>query len=71
MMDYIVSILNFIILIPVLVYDKFIEIIYCYNIGHKFELVRDIKFSKDKNIRWNGVKIVKCKNCHRTKLIWY
>lgn len=62
------SLLKTILYLPIELYYKIIEIIYCNNKGHKFDIIKDIEF---KNSKYKGVKIIVCKHCKKTKMMWY
>lgn len=67
----VINILNFIIFLPILILNKIIEIFICENIGHRFIVLRVIEFKKSDNNQFDGVKILKCKNCNKIKMVWY
>lgn len=47
-----------------------VEMFYCETQGHKFIVVKDVHF-KNKHVPYDGVKILVCKRCKRTKMMWY
>ena len=53
-----------------IIYWNIIEIIWCRIKGHKLNVVKDIKI-KDPTIPFDGVQILECEHCKRTKLAWY
>ena len=71
MVNYFISIFKFLIFLPRLINDRIYETLYCHHNGHVFNIINDIDFSENKNIKWHGVKILKCKHCNKTKMIWY
>lgn len=71
MTNYFISIFKFLIFLPNYINDKIIEKTYCNYKGHNYKVIKDINFKYKKNTKWNGVKILKCQNCNKTKMIWY
>lgn len=53
-----------------LIYWFLVENTYCRVKGHRFTVVKDIKIT-DPNIPFDGVQILKCNNCKRSKMAWY
>lgn len=53
-----------------IIYWIIIENIWCRIKGHKFNIVKNIKIN-DVGIPFDGVQILECKHCHRSKMAWY
>lgn len=47
-----------------------IENIWCRVNGHHFVLTKDIKINNI-NVPFDGVQILTCKHCKKTKMMWY
>lgn len=71
MVNYFISIFKFLVFLPNFVNDKLIEKTYCHHNGHNFKIINDVDLTENKNIKWHGVKILKCHHCNKTKMLWY
>ena len=53
-----------------LIYWILVENIWCRINGHRFIVVKDIKIS-DPTIPFDGVQILNCTHCKKSKMAWY